>query len=250
MSVKVSGWVWEHAPVKSGELVVLLKLADCAHDDGSGAYPSQAELAEKSRMSERQVRNCLTALEGLGLIERSGVTRSGVVVWRVMMRSEVGGEDTSGGKSTAGDPGSPLPTEPSPNRHMGRERARTRPGLKVSGKPVKLEVWAATERTLAEYNRQAGSKLRLLTSAGHPSEAAKRIYLRLVNYPDITDAELADIIHRTLASRWWGDGPPSPGVVFGPRVFEDNITRPGNGNGGGISPERAAELEAAFFSDD
>ena len=82
-----------------------------------------------------------------------------------------------------------------------------------------------TSRVLAEYNRQAGANLRLMTSAGKPSEAAKRIYLRIRDYPDITFDEYADIIRRTLASRWWGSGSPSIGVVFGPNVFEDNIAR-------------------------
>jgi hypothetical protein len=108
MSAEVSGWVWKNAPVKSGELVVLLALADNAHDDGGGAYPKQATLAEKSRMSSRQVRNCLKSLEAKGLIEPQGTTQGGVTVWRIRME-----EDFSGRKSASGEGGSPLPTEPS-----------------------------------------------------------------------------------------------------------------------------------------
>jgi hypothetical protein len=93
-------------------------------------------------------------------------------------------------------------------------------------------LWHLTTEVLAEYNRQTGSKLRAMTSAGKPSEASKRIYMRIKDYPDITFDEFADIIERTLASRWWGkDSAPTIGVVFGPNVFEDNITRkPGGKN--------------------
>src|SRR5690349_6236166 len=85
VSAEVSGWVWRNAPVKSGELVVLLALADNAHDDGTGAYPSQDHLAKKSRMTARQVRRCLATLEEGGLIRRQGATAGGVIVWAVVM---------------------------------------------------------------------------------------------------------------------------------------------------------------------
>lgn len=98
--------------------------------------------------------------------------------------------------------------------------------MKVGGRSVDPELWALTADVLTEYNAQAGTKLRLLTSAGKPSEAAKRVYSRIATYPDIPLTKHADIIARTLASRWWGDGPPSIGVVYGPNVFEDNIARP------------------------
>ncbi len=104
-------------------------------------------------------------------------------------------------------------------------RTRARGGVLISGKPVKPEAWELTETVLAEFNRQTSSKLRLRKSSGEPSEAAKRIYGRVAAYPDITFAEHQDIIRRTLSSRWWGTDRPSIGVVYGPKVFEDNITR-------------------------
>ena len=103
--------------------------------------------------------------------------------------------------------------------------ARARP--RISGRLVNAEHWQRTAAVLESFNDQTGRNLRLLTSAGEPSEAAKRIYGRVRAYPDITTAKHEDIIRRTLASRWWGDDPPSIGVVFGPNVFEENITRPG-----------------------
>ncbi|MET0604195.1 MAG: hypothetical protein ABW167_19580 [Baekduia sp.] len=126
-----------------------------------------------------------------------------------------------------------LPPTSATSGESARERASERAGdlvprqstVKVGGKPVNAEAWSLTERCLASFNEQAGKKLRLLKSSGEPSEAAKRIYGRVRAYPDITLAEHADIIRRTLASQWWGKGEASIGVVYGPNVFEDNITR-------------------------
>jgi hypothetical protein len=98
--------------------------------------------------------------------------------------------------------------------------------VRVNGKPVKATAWNLTELIVAEFNTQTDSKLRVLTSSGDASEAAKRVYLRVLKYPDITLEKHRDIIARTLSSRWWGTNPPTIGVVYGPKVFEENITRP------------------------
>lgn len=55
--------VWEHSQHKGSALLLLLAIADHAHDDGRGAYPSVAALARKIRMSERQVQRILQLLE-------------------------------------------------------------------------------------------------------------------------------------------------------------------------------------------
>jgi hypothetical protein len=126
--------------------------------------------------------------------------------------------------------GKPLSTvykkeEDSSLRSEGESARGARP--KVSGKEVNVEAWLLTGEVLAEFNQQAGKKLRLLSADGSPSEAAKRVYGRVMKYRDLELEDYADIIRRTLASRWWGDGEITPGVVFGPKVFEDNIARQG-----------------------
>ena len=69
MSVRVSNWVWQRSAQSGSSLVVMLALADHAHDDGGGAYPSVKSLAEKARMSERQVRRILHQVRDDGEIE-------------------------------------------------------------------------------------------------------------------------------------------------------------------------------------
>jgi hypothetical protein len=72
MSVRVLGWALREAPVTSKtDLLVLIVLADHAHDDGSGAYPSVATIAKLARMSPRGVHVALRNLEATALIRGS-----------------------------------------------------------------------------------------------------------------------------------------------------------------------------------
>ncbi len=61
MSIRVSSLVWESSRQKSGNLLVLLAIADHADEQGV-AWPGLALLARKTRLSERHVRRCLNAL--------------------------------------------------------------------------------------------------------------------------------------------------------------------------------------------
>ena len=62
MSIKVMDWVWEHSRHKGSDLLLLLAIADHAHDDGDGAYPSIETLARKIRMSERHTSRMIQEL--------------------------------------------------------------------------------------------------------------------------------------------------------------------------------------------
>ncbi len=59
-------YVWEHSTHKGTELLTLLAIADFAHDDGKGAYPSIPMLARKTRMSKRQTQYVLRTLQQSG----------------------------------------------------------------------------------------------------------------------------------------------------------------------------------------
>lgn len=216
-------WVFQHSEAEKGARLVLLALADHAHDDGTMAFPAVVTIAKKARLSPRAVQYALRSLERDGMIKQTGTTaRSGTRIYSILMGAKVAPLDREGRnlRQAGVQPTAPEPSV-EPLEGVG---ARAHP-LKISGKKVNSTAWGVTERILAEFNKQTSKKLRLLTSAGQPSEAAKRIYLRVITYPDITSDEHADIIRRTLASRWWGEDPPSIGVVYGPKVFEDNITR-------------------------
>lgn len=62
MSIKVMTLVWQYSRNKGSALLLELAIADHAHDDGSGAWPSVKTLAQKVRMSERNVQLLLRKL--------------------------------------------------------------------------------------------------------------------------------------------------------------------------------------------
>jgi hypothetical protein len=68
MSVKVSTKVWKGSRHNSGNLLLLLALADHANDEGF-AWPGIPLLAQKARLSQRHTRRCLSQLVGSGELE-------------------------------------------------------------------------------------------------------------------------------------------------------------------------------------
>ena len=68
MSVNVVSWVWENSRHSGTALLLLLAIADNAHDDGGGAYPGIRTLAKKARMSERNTHYGIKALIDSGAL--------------------------------------------------------------------------------------------------------------------------------------------------------------------------------------
>jgi hypothetical protein len=251
MSIHVLNWVLRHSEARLGDRLVLLSLADHAKEDGTSAWPSQETIAVCARLTDRQVRRCLANLERDGRIRKAGTSRSGTTVWAVNMSA-----DNMSRRTNATETRSDLSTEPSVEPSVERERvARAR--VRVGGQPVNDDAWDLTLRVLEAFNAHSGRKYRALKSSGQPSEAAKYVYKRIREYPDLGYEKHVDIIRRVVASKWWGDAPASFNVVYGPRVFEENITRPGIPRGAATSgaeaerlarqarrAERIAELEA------
>lgn len=66
MSVKVMALVWDHYPEGGSELLLALALADWANHDGSGIYPSVAQMADKVHMAERSVQYLLGKMKARG----------------------------------------------------------------------------------------------------------------------------------------------------------------------------------------
>jgi hypothetical protein len=121
VSIRVLSWVFDHATVEHrGDLLVLLVLADHAHDDGSNAFPSVETIARKARLSERGARYALRTLEESGAITPTGKTKNGVVVYSISLGAEAtapaatapGSEKQLGGQSVP-EPVSLTAPEPS-----------------------------------------------------------------------------------------------------------------------------------------
>jgi hypothetical protein len=66
VSIKVQSYVWEHSKAKGSALLLLLAIADQAHDDGKGAYPGLERLANKCRQTVRNTQILIRKLEEIG----------------------------------------------------------------------------------------------------------------------------------------------------------------------------------------
>lgn len=67
MAVDVMRWVWDHSKAAGTSRFVLLAIADCcSRSDGTGAFPSMAELKRKTGLSERTIQTAFVKLTELG----------------------------------------------------------------------------------------------------------------------------------------------------------------------------------------
>lgn len=221
-------WVFEHSEATGSDRLVLLGLADYAHDDGTKAYPAVENLAKKARTKKRATQYALKRLQEGGHIERTHTLADGRNVYRVIMEKKRGGAKSAPVHERSGgvQPDAPNPSI-EPSKGVGTRAREAK--LKISAKPVQAEAWDKTMMILESFNAATGKQLGLLTGTGQPSETARRIYLRVLDWPELTVEQHRDIINRTLESRWWGDDAPGVGVVYGPRVFEENMTRQPSG---------------------
>lgn len=115
MSIKLMTDVWADDTIDSkAELLLLLALADFAHDDGT-AWPSTATLAHKTRCTDRNVQKMMGRLirKGWVSIELNGGPR-GVNLYRLNPRHQEPPVKTSGGHQRHQSPSPATPEPPSP----------------------------------------------------------------------------------------------------------------------------------------
>ena len=110
---------------------------------------------------------------------------------------------------------------------------------------MRPETWERAVAAIEHFNATAGTRYGVVDGRGRPSENAKRAYLRLEAHPDLDPPAVARIIDATLASRWWGDDRAGPGVVFGPRCWDENMHRssgPSTGRRGYLTATELKEI--------
>jgi hypothetical protein len=83
VSVQASSFVWSNSKHKGSALLLLLFMADCAHEDGSSIFPSVATMAKQSRLSERNVQYVLRHLIKSGELIEEGVSEWQTKVYRI-----------------------------------------------------------------------------------------------------------------------------------------------------------------------
>ncbi len=111
MSIFVMTYVWKYSRQKGASLLLMLAIADFAHDDGYGARPSIETLAEKIRGSVRHTSRLINQCEQAGELSvhrRSGRHRTHL--YQIIMQSSfpgLGNPDKMAGDKMSSGHGSP-----------------------------------------------------------------------------------------------------------------------------------------------
>lgn len=100
MSLRAIVAVFEHSKSRLGDRLVLLALADYAHDTGANAYPSIDTLAEKALVDRRTVQRSLAELQRLGEVKQTGTTSRGTKIWQLTLPGLGGDKLPPEGSST------------------------------------------------------------------------------------------------------------------------------------------------------
>lgn len=169
MSIDVLSWVLKNSEETLGRRLVLIVLADCAHEDGTGAWPSVQTIAEKARMSKRQVQRCLKDLEASRAIERDGNSRAGTTCWTVLM-----GDNSSPRQNDTGDIQATTEGENVTQTVIEEEPSKTPPTPSTSDLLWRrfVEMRQRSPKKLRRTEMDAGTK-RMIQSAlevGTPEE--------------------------------------------------------------------------------
>jgi hypothetical protein len=156
MSVKCMDRVWEHSRAKGSALLLLLAIADHAHDDGTGAYMSQRTLAAKTRLSVRQVRRLIDQL--VAARELSSEAREGTTDMLAVLVGTAPGQDdrpshasvTDAIRIMSGHPGHSLV-------RPGRTSATATPDMATSAEPSRT-VPRTVPRTVSSEEAAAAPR--------------------------------------------------------------------------------------------
>lgn len=90
MSIRCMAEVWAVSKAEGPGLLLMLAIADYARDDGTGAYPSLATLAKKTRMDRRRVIRITKLLELSGelTVDRKG-SKWGTNEYAIVLGSDI-----------------------------------------------------------------------------------------------------------------------------------------------------------------
>ena len=215
MSVQAMSWVIEKSGQKGSNLLVLLMIANHAHTDGTGAYPSVATLAAESRLTERGVQYILAKLESSSelVIERDAGPRGthlyslpGVVRDGFNLRglpANFSGRAQGDASSSCGN----LPAKFSPHYGSLPANFSRSTGKACSPEPKRTETQSQNLRPLArsssippcgkvEKQKTATPQQRRFAIIRRLTDAAAEILARKPNYPH---GDLAEELKRWAA---------------------------------------------------
>lgn len=170
MTLKMMVWVMDDAPITDPvDLALLLALAEQAHEDGTGAYPSHATLARRGRCSVSTVQRHLAGMEEAGVIRRGDQTLAErfppnrrPVVWDLCITlstpvDNLAGQNDRPVKSAGltgqiGASGRSLVTDkPNTNQEINQGAYRAQQNPSTGGQPPTLAALRAAERDVCEH---------------------------------------------------------------------------------------------------
>lgn len=226
LSIHVMSWVLRHSEERLGNRLVLLALAEFAHDDGTKAYPAVATLTERARLSERQVQSALKALQEHGAIELTGKSPKGTNVYRVIM----GGADSAPPQNPTDDQ---LDSAPNPRHDPsvlsldggGGAMPKEWPLPTVDRRKVTPFEANTALAILASFNAEAGTSYR-------SKDFLRAIVGRIREHAELTLEEHTAIIRANLHDPWW-KGEAAPNVVYGSSATFDRARERAKGTRNG-----------------
>lgn len=180
MSVTALAWVFKQSDAKLGSRLVLLALADFAHDNGEGAFPSVDTIAQHARLTKRAARAALRKLEDDRHIESAGTSMYGTTIYRIT--------GVDGGRMKL--PGRKLATEKvssaSPDPSTNPLDPSTEKEAVGSAREEELEAW------LVKHGEVTGFVPPRLGTAAHKHVSALFCARRAEGY-SLEDLDLASI---------------------------------------------------------
>lgn len=247
MSLPVLTWVLDHSEERLGNRLVLLALAEHAHDDGRYAWPSVHTLEKRTRLSERQVRNCLRSLEQSQAIIHTGQSKAGTHIYTVVGPFNTGANSAGGqnfpGQSSTSEV-SQIAPEPSVTVSSSSSftRARGKSPGSVNGKAVSAEEHAQCDEILDAFNEATGKKFAA-------AEFRRGIIMRMREHPEVTLDEHRSLIGFQVAHPWWS-GDPTPSVIYGKGSTFDRALNGARGSANGRGGENGIDLSVYDRAED
>lgn len=85
MSIRAIQTVLDESQHKGSALLLMVILANYAHDDGAYAFPSVGTMTRYTRLTRRNVQLLLRKLEESGELAEMGIHNSGTVIYRLVL---------------------------------------------------------------------------------------------------------------------------------------------------------------------
>lgn len=154
-------WVWEHSASRGPARLVLLAIADNAHDDGAQAWPSITTLVRKTGHGERTVQEALQTLQAIGELAidyNKGPGRCNL--YRVLMADPAGAAPpqephparTAGVQEPHPTPAGAAPSPPQePHPEPSLEPSRNRIPPSAAANPATVAVIPTAQTLVAAY---------------------------------------------------------------------------------------------------